>query len=251
MKVKNPNWYKEIWTLDIKDLSWVEETKAQVDFVIKELKLTGDEKILDLGCGFGRHSLALAQRGFNVTGVDITPAFISDAAENAAKLGLNANFICADIRELNFKNEFDVVLNMADGAIGYLENDDENLKIFDVIATALKVGGKSFIDICNAEYAAKHFPQKTWEAGEKALSLAELDWDIDKKIMLYGSYEYKYGEVATPPRYEAAPMRLYTKEEIKNIFSQRNMTIINTFSDVQGKPDSNDDLQLMVYSQKV
>jgi len=251
MKIKSENWYKEIWSLDIKTLSWVEETESQIDFIIKELKLTGEEKILDLGCGFGRHSLALAQKGFCVTGVDITPAYIDDATANAAKLNLNAKFICADIREIKFENEFDVVLNMADGAIGYLENDEENMKIFDRISSALKPNGKSFIDICNAEYATKHFPQKTWESGEKALSLAEFDWDNDNKRMLYGSYEYKYGEVATPPKYEAAPMRLYTKDEIKNIFSQRNMEIISTFSDFQGKSDSCDDLQLMVYSIKM
>ena len=49
---------------------------------------------------------------------------------------------------------------MADGAIGYLENDNENLKIFSVIANALKSGGKSVIDICNAGYAKKTFPGK-------------------------------------------------------------------------------------------
>ena len=251
MKVKNTDWYKEIWSLDIKNLSWVEETEAQVDFIIKELKLTGAEKILDLGCGFGRHSLALAQRGFDVTGVDITQVYISDAISSTSKLNLNTNFICSDIIDVKFENEFDVVLNIADGAIGYLENDDENLKIFDVISASLKPDGKSFIDICNAAYATTHFPKKTWEAGKKALSLAEFDWDNDNKRMLYGSYEYKYGEPATFPRYEAVSMRLYAKEEIKDILTQRNMKIISTYSDFQGQPDSNDTMQLMIYSLKL
>ena len=251
MKIKSTNWYKEIWSLDTKNFSWVEETEAQVNFIIKELKLTGEEKILDLGCGFGRHSLALAQRGFDVTGVDITPAFITDAIESAEKLGLNTSFICSDIRDIKFENEFDVVLNMADGAIGYLENDDENMKIFVAISAALKPGGKSFIDICSAEYAIKHFPQKTWEAGQKALSLAEFDWDNENRRMLYGSYEYHYGETATFPQYEAVSMRLYTKEEIKNILAQRNMKVIGTYCDFQGKSDSDDDRQLMIYSLKL
>lgn len=56
MKAKEPDWYKKIWTLDIKDMSWVEETKSQVDFLIQICKLQGTERILDLACGFGRHA---------------------------------------------------------------------------------------------------------------------------------------------------------------------------------------------------
>ena len=135
----NPEWYK-YWSLDIKKQSWVEDTENQVDFIVKTLELTGKERILDLACGFGRHSLALARRGFSVVGVDITKDFIDDAIKEAKAASLSVDFILSDIRDLTFKSEFDVVLNLADGAIGYLENDEENLKIFDVIANALKPG---------------------------------------------------------------------------------------------------------------
>lgn len=58
-----------------------------------------------------------------------------------------------DIREVNMKEKFDVVINMADGAIGYLKNDMENMKIFEVVSNALKKGGKHFMDIMNGSYA--------------------------------------------------------------------------------------------------
>ncbi|WP_371380445.1 hypothetical protein [Sporomusa aerivorans] len=54
---------------------------------------------------------------------------------------------------------------MKNGAIGYLENDEENLKIFDVIANALKKNGKHFMNICNAEHAEMHFPKRYWDIG--------------------------------------------------------------------------------------
>ena len=76
MKAMASDWYKKIWTLSIQDMSWVEDTARQVDFLIEKLELKGNENILDLACGFGRHSLELARRGFEVTGVDITPAYI-------------------------------------------------------------------------------------------------------------------------------------------------------------------------------
>ena len=139
-------------------MSWVEDTNRQVDFLIKQLHLKGTEKILDLACGFGRHSLEFARRGYDVTGIDITPAYIDYANEQAKKENLNAKFICQDIRTITFDKEYDVVLNMADGAIGYLEDDGENHKIFSVIAKALKNGGKHFMDIMNGSYAQTHFP---------------------------------------------------------------------------------------------
>lgn len=64
------DWYRKIWSLDIQDQSWVEDTTRQVDFLVKTLGLSGGERILDLACGFGRHSLELARRGFSVIGVD-------------------------------------------------------------------------------------------------------------------------------------------------------------------------------------
>lgn len=72
-----------------------------------------------------------------ITGIDITPAYIDYANEQAKKENLNVKFICQDIRTITFDKEYDVVLNMADGAIGYLEDDEENHKIFSVIAKAI------------------------------------------------------------------------------------------------------------------
>ncbi len=121
--VKQPDWYKHGWTLDIKNQSWTEDTKNQVDFIIQTLKMTGRERVLDLACGYGRHSLELASRGYSVTGVDITEAYIDDATKTAKEMSLDTTFICSDIRNVSFSEEFDVVLNLADGAIGYLELD--------------------------------------------------------------------------------------------------------------------------------
>jgi hypothetical protein len=53
------------------------------------------------------------------------------------------------LRHLKYRDEFDVVLNLADGAIGYLEDEVENLKIFDLISSSLKPGGKHVMDVCN------------------------------------------------------------------------------------------------------
>lgn len=252
MKAMASDWYRKIWTLDIQNQSWVEDTKRQVTFLIDELKLQGGEKILDLACGFGRHSLELARRGFAVTGVDITPAYIQYAKEQAESEGLDARFLCADIREVGFKSEFDLVLNMADGAVGYLENDAENRKIFAVVSKALKPGGRHFMDIMNGSYAEKHFPCKLWDAGKMGLTLSNFEWDDKTRTLIYGQLDFEYGKALKKPEMtEGNPIRLYTLTEIAEIMSSVGMKVINSYADFTGKPSSDKDIQLMVYSQKM
>ena len=251
LKAKKSDWYKTIWDLNIKNSSWVEDTENQVDFIIKTLELTGKERILDLACGFGRHSLSFAKRGYSVVGVDITEAYINDARKTAQQASLSAEFIHADIRDAHFSNEFDVVLNLADGAIGYLENDEENLKIFDKIATALKSGGKHLMDLVNAEHAISYFPKHGWEIGEKALALSLLEWDNENRKIIYAGWDIPYGLPAEKPiLLEGDSWRLYTKTELRAILNKRKMKIIDTFSNYYGKKDSAKELQLIVYSQR-
>lgn len=251
MKKCKSDWYKTIWSLDIKEQSWVEDTKHQVDFLIKEMNLTGNERILDLACGFGRHSLEFARRGFKVVGVDITYDFIQDAMENAKKDNLPAEFICSDIRELSFDNEFDCVINMADGAIGYLENDEENEKIFDCVAKALKPGGKHFMDIMSADYADTHFPCNLWDAGSYALTLSRFEWEKSTNILIYGQQDIEYGsELKKPEFVEGNPTRLYHEEEVNQIMKDRNMKVSKMFGTFDGVPASSNEIQMMVISEK-
>jgi SAM-dependent methyltransferase len=252
MVALDADWYKRGWTLDIKNQSWVEDTENQVEFIIKTLKLTGKERVLDLACGYGRHAISFARKGYSVVGVDITTEYIIDAQKTARAESLSADFINSDIRDIKYENEFDVVLNLADGAIGYLESDEENLKIFDVISHALKSGGKSFIDICNAEHAENYFPKTNWEIGEKALALAKFEWNKETRRMLYGGWDVPYGVPAEKPNVIAGcPTRLYSIEELDVILQKRNMKIVRTYSNYYGKVASFKELQLLVYSEKV
>ena len=252
--MSRPDWYKFFDDLSIKNHSWTESTEQQVDFIIRALGLTGNEKILDLACGYGRHCLAFARRGYAVTGVDLSRVFIEDAIKSAENEALPVRFILSDIRDVQFENEFDVVLNMADGAVGYLENDAENLKIFDVIARALKPGGKHFMDIMNAAHAERFFPKRTWEIGEKALALAQFDWNPATRQVSYAGWDVPYGQSAVKPGIsldDSDPYRLYSLGEIEEIFAQRGMRVVASYCDFKGNAASDKEPQLLAYSQKL
>jgi SAM-dependent methyltransferase len=220
MKLPPSDWYRN-WDLGVKEQSWVEDTARQAGFAVRALGLKRGERILDLACGFGRHSLELARQGFRVVGVDIMPCYVEDAAKAARGEDLPAEFVCADIRDVRFCEEFDAVLNLADGAIGYLEDDGENLRIFRAIASALRPGGKSLIDICNREHAEMHFPKKHWEIGSREISLPVFDYDAKSRRMLYGGFGIRLGEVASAPESIEAhsSTRLYSYGEVKEIFA--------------------------------
>lgn len=245
------------WSLDIKAMSWTEHTREEVNFIVDALELRANERILDLACGFGRHTLELARRGYATVGVDITPAYIADARATAQLEHLAVEFVEADVRTVSFENEFDVVLNMADGAIGYFETDEENLRLFDVIGRALRIGGKHLMGVCSAAHAKKHFPKRHWEAGRQSLSLADFQWHAGTSRMLYRGHVFQFGEILKPiadefPANGDRGIRLYTLEELGLILGQRGLEILAAYGAYDmAIPASEDRLMQVVCSQKV
>ncbi len=226
-------WFKTRWTKSIEKSPWTEKTKVEIDFIVSLLKLNGYEKVLDIGCGYGRHSLELARRGFDVVGVDITESLIVDAKQRAKKLGLNAQFTCIDVLDLDYSDCFDVVLSIRDGAIGYFDNETDNLKIFDVVASALKKqGGKHFMEVLNASFIEKSFPLQLWEEGSQSLFLEKFDWSpIDRRV-IHSSSRFGFGDriSSVDLNDKVSSLRVYSPSEINFILKERSMDIQDIYS---------------------
>ena len=91
---------------------------AEVEMIVKLLQLEKQERILDICCGIGRHSLELSRHGFEVVGVDRTSRFIEKARQEAGRSDLGAEFIVGDMREYCVPTSFDIVINLF-GSFGY------------------------------------------------------------------------------------------------------------------------------------
>ena len=90
---------------------------------------------------------------------------------------------------------------------------------------------------------------KLWDAGEKELTLSAFEWEKERKTLIYGQVDYMYGEALYKPEMkEGNPIRLYSLDEITEIFGKLELRICNSFADFNGKPSSDNDIQLMVYS---
>jgi SAM-dependent methyltransferase len=119
-------------------------------------------RVLDVGCGPGRHSLALARRRFEVVGVDHSEEFVRLAAEAAAADGLTSvTFECADVRELTHVGEFDATICLCQGGFGLLGGRDETA-VFGRIAATMKPGGRLAVSAFSAAFSLRHL-----EAGEE------------------------------------------------------------------------------------
>lgn len=122
-------------------------------------------RVLDVGCGPGRHALALAKRGAVVTGVDISEEFIRLAREGAATAAIEVAFECGDARGLAFDEEFDAVICLCQGAFGLPEQADDDHAVFDGLVRALKPGGRLALSAFSAYFALRFLePHDTFDA---------------------------------------------------------------------------------------
>lgn len=104
--------------------SFTKGTKQEVAFLLDLLKLPRGARVLDVGCGPGRHSVPFAQTGLSVTGVDVSQRFLDVAAEKARAAGVGASFFVVDARQMPFDDEFDAVISICQGAFGLMGQDD-------------------------------------------------------------------------------------------------------------------------------
>jgi SAM-dependent methyltransferase len=133
--------------------SFTKGTAQEVEFLAGALALRPGQRILDVGCGPGRHAHALAERGLEVVGVDISQRFV-DIATDAAPAG--ATFVRADARDLRFDAEFDAAISLCQGAFGLAGGPgaplDADGEVLAGLARALRPGGVAAVSAFSAYF---------------------------------------------------------------------------------------------------
>lgn len=129
-------------------------TEQEVEFLVGALGLRPGMRVLDVGCGPGRHALALARRGFEVVGVDRSEDFVGLARDVTAAERLTARFEVLDVRELAYDGEFDAAICVCQGGFGLLGGHDD-AAIVGRIARAVRHGGSVAISAFSAYFALR------------------------------------------------------------------------------------------------
>jgi SAM-dependent methyltransferase len=139
--------------------SFTKGTAQEVRFLIEELGLEPGMRVLDVGCGPGRHAHALAELGFVVHGIDISERFV-ELARSAAPVG--ATFERLDARSLPFDGEFDAAISLCQGAFGLADwglaadRLDPDLDVLVGIARALRPGALAAVTAFSAYFQVRH-----------------------------------------------------------------------------------------------
>lgn len=207
------------------------ETSAdqEVANLLTHLPIRSTGRVLDLCCGSGRHSRALARRGYDVVGVDLSLVLL--ALANERKSNSNLSFYQYDMRKIPFENEFDIVVNLFT-SFGYFSSDEENATVVRNMARALKTNGQAVIDYLNPAYVRAHLvPNSVREVG--GLYIEEKRWIEDgfvKKQIVVNDVE-----VAEPRQY-LEQVRLFEADEMIAMLTQAGFSEIQLFGDYTYAP---------------
>jgi len=244
-----PDWWKIIFnSIYLKTDGDVVEDKEitikEVDSFLNILNISKQEKILDLCCGQGRHSLELSKRGFNLEGLDRSRYLIKKARESAMKEGLSVKFREGDARKLPYPaDSFDVVMILGN-SFGYFETSQEDIQVLKEVFRVLKPFGKLLVDITDGDYIKNSFQPRSWEwIDKKNFVCRERSLAKDGERLISRELVSHTEKGVISDRFYSE--RLYSKEGLKKILQSSGFSEV-FFPDVIS-PDSkrNQDLGMM------
>jgi SAM-dependent methyltransferase len=171
-------WFEEIFDEDyLRTLPFLtpQATQAEAKFVADAVAVSAGAQLLDLGCGYGRHAMELAARGFHVVGLDSSLPLLLRGADEAQRRGLSINFVHGDMRELTFDSQFDAAYCLF-STFGYFD-DETNKKTAQNVARALKPGARFVVEVLNRDYLIQDLPTRVWWEGDGCVVLEEVDFN--------------------------------------------------------------------------
>ncbi|MBE0663072.1 MAG: class I SAM-dependent methyltransferase [Bacteroidales bacterium] len=157
--MKEKKWYEllfENYGLEYDNEPFTKGTMGECDFIEQELEFDKTLKIIDIGCGTGRHSIELAKRGYSLTGIDLAESLLERARQKAKEVNVQIEFLKHDARALPFESQFDVAIMLCEGSFPLMETDEMNFGILKNVAKALKPKAKFIFTTLNGLFPLYH-----------------------------------------------------------------------------------------------
>ncbi|NTU58755.1 MAG: methyltransferase domain-containing protein [Chlorobiaceae bacterium] len=197
------------------------------------LRITGTptnslRPVLDIACGAGRHAIAMAHLGLQVTANDLSAFLLGLAEKEAENRGLDIEFTCSDMRSISLEREFDLIVQLF-SSFGYFETDEEDQAVIRNVAEMLSPEGWYVLDLINPQYLKKHIVLRT-EKSVDTLSITEerelTDRNVCKTITIkdVNGDECSYSE----------SMRLFSPAEISTLLESENLEVKFIAGDYRG-----------------
>ena len=223
-----------------------QEAVTEVEGVIRMAQLQKGDRIVDIPCGIGRHALQLARRDFQVTGIDITSEFLQQARRRAGNIGLNVEWLRADMREFCRPNAFDAAINLYT-SFGYFEDPADDLRVLENIFCSLKSGGRLLMDLMSRDIFIRTMPMQTCtEQSDGSQILSEHSFTKNGKWL-----ENKWMHIDGENQSQAqVGLRLYLKEELEDLVHKAGFVSVQAFGDFDGSQYDETARHLLLLCQK-
>lgn len=223
-----------------------EEAHRLINFLDETIPLRSDLKILDFGCGRGRHAIELARKGYQVWGVDLSERAIKTAKQKADQENLDrVHFRVGDIRD-PLPQKFDVVLNLFT-TFGYFLDDDENARVLDSVEQMLNEGGTFVLDYLNP-----HHVEETLVPGDSG-RFQDIDYSI-KRYLKQGAVhkDITFRKEATDEeKTYSEHVKLYDLNWFQKEMDQRSLQIGHVYGDYNGnKYEEENSPRMLIVSHK-
>ncbi len=223
----------------------LEKTDEQVDRLIDLLGLERDEKILDLACGVGRHTLELARRGYDVTGLDLSKKYMKEASDRAEKEGLEVEFIQRDMRDFVREDHYDAVINFW-SSFGYFEDEEENFQVLKNVHRSLKEDGRFFVDVMGREILHSIFTEKDSSHLDDGFFVEERTLKHDGDFLESNWILAKDGDV----KEHKFKYWLYSKEDIDDMLRRAGFADVSIYGDLECSEYDEDAERLIAVARK-
>lgn len=240
--------FGELYLATVPD-SMENRTEREADFIEESFELGEDDNVLDLACGFGRHTIELVSRGYDVVGFDLSKPLLQKALQEAKRQSLKINFFHGDMRNLDFDGVFDACFCWQ-SSFGYFE-DAVNLDVLARVNRALTSGGQILLDVMNRDYVIRKMPHRIWWEGRDCLFLEEGEFDFDTSVLhMNRSFIYEDGR---PPIEQDWYIRLYSPHELRQMLGKAGFQLTELSGAIHYRGDfiGRDSPKLIAHADKV
>jgi SAM-dependent methyltransferase len=221
-----------------------ERSDAEVTALVSLLELDRPMKILDLACGYGRHTNRLAALGHTVTGVDITPGFLETARQQAAEMGVQVDYRQDDMRTVDLGEEFDRVLLLFT-SFGYF-NDAGNLQVLENAARALRPGGLFAMDVPNRDVILKRLQPCRVTEKDGDLMIDRMSLDMHAGLWVNQRILIRDGVRKDKP----FAIRVYHATEMRALLEGAGLAVRGVYGGWKAQPLSSESWRMVVVAQK-
>ncbi|WP_067049267.1 methyltransferase domain-containing protein [Methanofollis ethanolicus] len=219
-------------------------TVKEIDLFSEAAGLRKDDRILDVCCGQGRHTLELARRGFAAEGLDRSHYLVQKARASAKKEGLDVRFKEGDARRLPYRTDtFDAVMILGN-SFGYFESGEDDHVVLAEVARVLKPDGRILIDISDGGYLRDNFQKRSWEwIDKKHFVCRERSLSADGARLISREVITHVEKGVIADQFYAE--RLYTGEKIEELISSAGFSAIGRHGEIATESARNQDLGMM------